>query len=247
MTTALPTPRPDPAAATPAAPFQARGRQALVAEALGTALLLAVVVGSGIMGERLSGGNVAIALLANAAATFGGLYVLIALLGPISGAHFNPAVTLVMRLRGEPLPAAAWAYVLVQCIGGVLGVMAAHAMFGEALWQPGDQARTGGAQWFSEAVATFGLLLTILLGVRHRPQAVPLLVAAYIFAAYWFTASTSFANPAVTLARGFTQTFAGIAPADIACFAIAQIVGALLAWTVADGLLGATSSEAHQA
>lgn len=223
-----------------------RARRALLAEALGTALLLAVVVGSGIMGEHLSDGNVAIALLANAAATFGGLYVLIMLFGPISGAHFNPAVTLVMRLRGEPLPAAPWAYMLVQCLGGVLGVLAAHAMFGEALWQPGDHARTGTAQWFSEAVATFGLLLTILLGVRHRPQAVPLLVAAYIFAAYWFTASTSFANPAVTLARGLTRTFAGIAPGDIAGFVAAQIVGALVAWQVADRLLGAKESEALQ-
>lgn len=232
-----------PTAASAVTASAARARRALMAEALGTALLLAVVVGSGIMGERLSGGNVAIALLANAAATFGGLYVLIVLFGPISGAHFNPAVTLVMRLRGEPFAASPLVYVLMQCIGGVLGVFAAHAMFGEPLWQPGDQARTGAAQWFSEAVATFGLLLTILLGSRHRPQAVPLLVAAYIFAAYWFTASTSFANPAVTLARGLTQTFAGIAPGDIAGFAAAQIIGALLAWKTADVLLGPSSTQ----
>jgi glycerol uptake facilitator-like aquaporin len=218
-------------------------RRALLAEGLGTALLLAVVVGSGIMGERLSEGNVAVALLANAAATFGGLYVLIVLLGPISGAHFNPAVSLVMRLRGGPLAAPLWAYVAMQVLGGLLGVGIAHAMFGEPLWQPGDQVRSGGAQWFSEAVATFGLLLTILLGVRHRAQSVPLLVAAYIFAAYWFTASTSFANPAVTLARGFTQTFAGIRLVDVAGFALAQIAGALIAWQVTDRLLGAAEAE----
>ena len=207
--------------------------RALLAEALGTALLLAIVVGSGIMGERLAGGNVAIALLANAAATAGGLYVLIVLFGPLSGAHFNPAVTLVMRLRGEALPAPAFAYVAVQCVAAVAGVLLAHAMFGEALWQPGDHVRSGAAQWLSEGVATFGLLLTILLGLRHRPQAIPALVAAYIFAAYWFTASTSFANPAVTVARAFTRTFAGIRPADVGGFVLAQLAGALLAWGVA--------------
>lgn len=207
--------------------------RALLAEALGTALLLAVVVGSGIMGERLAGGNVAIALLANAAATAGGLSVLIVLFGPLSGAHFNPAVTLVMRLRGETLPAPAFAYVAVQCLAAVAGVLLAHAMFGETPWQPGDHVRTGVAQWVSEGVATFGLLLTILLGARHRPQAIPALVAAYIFAAYWFTASTSFANPAVTIARAFTRTFAGIRPGDVGGFVIAQLVGALLAWGVA--------------
>lgn len=207
--------------------------RALLAEALGTALLLAIVVGSGIMGERLAGGNVAIALLANAAATAGGLYVLIVLFGPLSGAHFNPAVTLVMRLRGETLPAPAFAYVAVQCVAAVAGVLLAHAMFGEALWQPGDHVRSGAAQWLSEGVATFGLLLTILLGLRHRPQAIPALVAAYIFAAYWFTASTSFANPAVTVARAFTRTFAGIRPADVGGFVLAQLAGALLAWGVA--------------
>jgi len=207
--------------------------RALLAEALGTALLLAVVVGSGIMGERLAGGNVAVALLANAGATAGGLYVLIVLFGPLSGAHFNPAVTLVMRLRGEALQAPAFAYVAVQCLAAVGGVLLAHAMFGEALWQPGDHVRTGAAQWLSEGVATFGLLLTILLGVRHRPQAIPALVAAYIFAAYWFTASTSFANPAVTIARAFTRTFAGIRPADVGGFIVAQLAGALLAWGVA--------------
>ena len=212
--------------------------RALLAEALGTALLLAIVVGSGIMGERLAGGNVAIALLANAAATAGGLYVLIVLFGPLSGAHFNPAVTLAMSLRGEMLPAPASAYVAVQCLAAVGGVLLAHAMFGEALWQPGDHVRTGAAQWLSEGVATFGLLLTIVLGVRHRPQAIPALVASYIFAAYWFTASTSFANPAVTLARAFTRTFAGIRTEDVGGFVFAQCAGALLALGVARLLAG---------
>lgn len=211
--------------------------RAMLAEFLGTLLLLAIVVGSGIMGERLSGGNTAVALLANAAATAGGLYALIVLFGPISGAHFNPAVTMVMRLSGERLPAPLLAYIAVQIAAAIAGVAVAHAMFGEPLWQPGDHVRTGLAQWFSEGVATFGLLLTILLGARHRPQAIPALVAAYIFAAYWFTASTSFANPAVTLARAFTQTFAGIRFADIGGFVIAQMLGALVAWRVARLLL----------
>ncbi len=216
--------------------------RALLAEFLGTLLLLAIVVGSGIMGERLAEGNAAVALLANAGATAGGLYVLIVLFGPLSGAHFNPAVTLVMRANGERLPAPAFAYVVVQVVAAIAGVCVAHAMFGEPLWQPGDHIRTGMAQWFSEGVATFGLLLTILLGVRHRPQAIPALVAAYIFAAYWFTASTSFANPAVTLARAFTQTFAGIRFADVGGFVIAQMVGALAAWGVAMALLRSSAS-----
>jgi glycerol uptake facilitator-like aquaporin len=218
--------------------------RALVAEFVGTAALLAIVVGSGIMGERLADGNVALALLANAAATAGGLYVLIVLLGPLSGAHFNPAVTLILRLNGERPPAPVAAYVAVQVAAAIVGVAIAHLMFGEALWQPGDRVRTGGAQWFSEVAATFGLLLTILLGVRHRPQAVPALVAAWIFAAYWFTASTSFANPAVTLARAFTQTFAGIRFADVGGFVLAQCVGALLAWRLARWLSPAPSSQA---
>lgn len=211
--------------------------RALLAEFLGTLLLLAIVVGSGIMGERLAGGNTAVALLANAAATAGGLYVLIVLFGPISGAHFNPAVTAVMRLSGVRLPASVFAYIAVQIAAAILGVAVAHAMFGEPLWQPGDHVRTGLAQWFSEGVATFGLLLTILLGARHRPQAIPALVASYIFAAYWFTASTSFANPAVTLARAFTQTFAGIRFADVGGFVVAQMIGALAAWGVAKMML----------
>lgn len=210
----------------------------LLAEFIGTVLLLATVVGSGIMGVALSNGNDGIALLANAAATAGALYVLIVILGPISGAHFNPAVTLVMRLRGELDDRAALAYVLVQVVAAILGVMLAHAMFDQALIQPGTHVRSGMAQWLSESVATFGLVLTILLGVRHRPAAVPALVASYIFAAYWFTASTSFANPAVTLARSFTQTFAGIRPGDVMAFVLAQLVGAFVAIWFARALLG---------
>lgn len=213
--------------------------RALLAELLGTLLLLAIVVGSGIMGERLAEGNAAVALLANAGATAGGLYVLIVMFGPLSGAHFNPAVTLMMRANGERLPASAIAYVAVQVVAAILGVCVAHVMFSEPLWQPGDHVRTGMAQWFSEGVATFGLLLTILLGARHRPQAIPALVAAYIFAAYWFTASTSFANPAVTLARAFTQTFTGIRFVDVGGFVVAQMAGAMAAWGVAKALLPA--------
>ena len=208
-------------------------RKKLVAEFLGTALLLACVVGSGIMGVNLSQGNDAIALLANAGATAGVLYVLIVVLGPISGAHFNPAVTMVMRLRGELTTRDTVAYIGVQVLAAIAGVMLAHAMFDLPLLQPGTHARTGQAQWLSEAVATFGLLLTIILGIRHRPTAIPALVASYIFAAYWLTASTSFANPAVTLARSLTQTFAGIRPEDVAWFAFAQLLGAGAAHVVA--------------
>ncbi|MBP3983991.1 aquaporin family protein [Pseudoxanthomonas helianthi] len=201
----------------------------LLAEFLGTALLLACVVGSGIMGVNLARGNDAIALLANAGATAGVLYVLIVVFGPISGAHFNPVVTLVMRLRGELSTREALAYVGVQVVAAIMGVLLAHAMFELPLIQPGTHARTGHAQWLSEAVATFGLVLTILLGVRHRPASVPALVASYIFAAYWFTASTSFANPAVTLARSLTQTFAGIRPGDVWGFVVAQLAGGAVA------------------
>ena len=200
----------------------------LLAEFLGTMLLLATVIGSGIMGVALSPGNDGIALLANAAATAGVLYVLIVIFGPVSGAHFNPAVTLAMRIRGEIDTRTAAAYVAVQVLAAIAGVTIAHAMFGQALLQPGTHARTGGSQWLSEGVATFGLLLTILLGARHRPAALPALIAAWIFAAYWFTASTSFANPAVTLARALTQTFAGIRLVDVPAFWLAQIVGALM-------------------
>lgn len=209
----------------------------LLAEFLGTALLLATVVGSGVMGVALANGNNAIALLANAGATAGVLYVLIVLFGPISGAHFNPAVTLVMHLRGEIGRRDAMTYVLVQTIAAISGVLLAHAMFDLPLLEHSSHVRTGAAQWISEGVATFGLLLTILLGVRHRPSAIPALVASYIFAAYWFTASTSFANPAVTLARSLTQSFAGIRPDDVAGFVAAQVVGALLAFATVNLLI----------
>ena len=208
----------------------------LLAEFLGTALLLATVVGSGIMGVALSRGNDGVALLANAGATAGALYVLIVLFGPLSGAHFNPAVTLVMRVRGEVDTRTALAYVAVQVLAAIIGVAIAHAMFGQALLQPGTHERTGAAQWLSEGVATFGLLLTILLGMRHRPAALPALVAAWIFAAYWFTASTSFANPAVTLARALTQTFAGIRLVDVPAFWLAQVGGALVAIVAASAV-----------
>ena len=203
--------------------------QKLLAEFLGTALLLAAIVGSGIMGETLSGGNAAVALLANAGATASALYVLIVLFGPISGARFNPAVTLAMHARGELERGEAAAYIAAQVVAAITGVVLAHAMFGQPLVQPGTHARTGVAQWGSEAVATFGLLLTILLGARHRPTAMPALVATYIFAAYWFTASTSFANPAVTVARALTRTFSGIRQIDVAGFVGAQLAGAAIA------------------
>lgn len=205
----------------------------LLAEFIGTALLLAAVVGSGIMGVMLSPGNTGVALLANAAATAGALYVLIVLFGPISGAHFNPVVTLAMWLRGELRAREALAYVVVQLAAAIAGVLLAHAMFDLPLLQPGTRMRSGAAQWLSEGVAAFGLVLTILLGLRHRPAAIPALVASYIFAAYWFTASTSFANPAVTLARSLTRTFAGIRPVDVSGFVLAQFVGALIAVLVA--------------
>jgi glycerol uptake facilitator-like aquaporin len=209
----------------------------LLAEFIGTGLLLATVVGSGIMGAALSSGNDAVALLANAAATAAVLYVLIVLLSPISGAHFNPAVTLLMRLRGELDGRSALAYIAVQLVAALLGVVLAHAMFELPLIQPGTRVRTGAAQWLSEAVATFGLLLTILLGARQRASAVAALVASYIFAAYWFTASTSFANPAVTLARSLTRTFAGIRPEDALPFIAAQLVGAGVAGLVCAALV----------
>lgn len=207
--------------------------RALLAEGLGTALLLATVVGSGIMGARLAQGNDAIALLANSGATAAILYVLIVVFGPASGAHFNPAVTLAMRVRGALTTREAAAYIAVQVIAAILGVALAHGMFDQALLQPGTHAREGAAQWLSEGVATFGLLLTILLGIAHRPAAVPALVGAYIFAAYWFTGSTSFANPAVTLARSLTQSFAGIRPVDVPLFVVAQVAGAAAALGIA--------------
>ncbi|MBX9747300.1 MAG: aquaporin family protein [Hyphomonadaceae bacterium] len=204
----------------------------LVSEALGTALLLAVVIGSGIMGERLSGGNVALALLGNTLATGAALVVLITIFGPISGAHFNPAVTLVATLRRELPFLDAFFYMVVQIAGALVGVIAAHAMFAEPLMQVSEKLRDGPAQAFSEFVATFGLVATILGTVRFKPDFVAVGVGLYITAAYWFTASTSFANPAVTIARSFSNTFAGIAPASAPTFIGAQLVGALVAAVV---------------
>lgn len=208
-------------------------RRRLFAEFLGTAFLLAAVVGSGIMGVALAAGNDGIVLLANSGATAAILYVLIVVLGPVSGAHFNPAVTLAVRLDGKIGNREAAAYVAVQLAGAVVGVLLAHAMFGEALWQPGSHARTGWGQWLSEAVATFGLVLAIQLGSRRNIETVAALVAAYIFAAYWFTASTSFANPAVTLARALTSSFTGIRGSDASAFVLAQCTGAVGGWLVA--------------
>jgi len=207
------------------------------AEALGTAFLLAVVVGSGIMGERLADGAAGLALLANTIATGAGLVVLITAFGPISGAHFNPAVSLVFLLRGALRPAEALGYVAAQAIGALVGVWAAHAMFGQPVVQVSAHVREGAALWFSEAVATFGLVGVILAAARFRPQAVAMAVGLYITAAYWFTASTAFANPAVTLARAWSDTFAGIAPASAPGFLLAQLAGSIAAWAVFGWLL----------
>ena len=208
----------------PLLPFSLSRR--LAAEALGTGLLLAVVIGSGIMGERLAGGNVAIALLGNTIATGAGLIVLITIFGPISGAHFNPAVTLAFVMRGEMTWRFAIAYVAAQVLGAVLGIYAAHAMFAEAIFQLSTKVRDGPAQVFSEFVATFGLLATILGTLRFRAEFTPAAVGLYITAAYWFTASTSFANPAVTIARALSNTFAGIAPSSAPAFIVAQLAAA---------------------
>jgi glycerol uptake facilitator-like aquaporin len=214
----------------------------LLAEFLGSAALLCVVVGSGVMGVNLAQGNAAIALLANALATAGVLYVLITTLGPISGAHFNPIVSGLMHWRGELSAKQLRAYLCAQVSGAVLGVIFAHGMFGLDLWQPGDHIRTGGAQYLSEAIATAGLVLTIFLGRLARPTQVPALVASYVFAAYWFTASTAFANPAVTFARALTQTFAGIRLVDVVEFIAAQAIGAVLGYVVAIRLLDSTEN-----
>lgn len=204
----------------------------LAAEGLGTALLVATVVGSGIMAEQLAQGNDAIALLGNTAATVAVLYVLITTLGPVSGASFNPAVTLVTP-GGRRLPVVA-----VQVLGGVVGTVLAHAMFALPLIEQGTKVRSGAGQWIAEIVATFGLLLTIRLGQRYRADALPMLVAAWIAAAYWFTASTSFANPAVTVARALTASFSGIRPIDAPIFIAAQLIGAWLGWRCAGLLIG---------
>ncbi|MFG1421787.1 aquaporin [Roseixanthobacter liquoris] len=205
----------------------------LFSEALGTALLVATVVGSGIMADRLSGGNLALALLGNTLPTGAILVVLITILGPISGAHFNPAVSLVFAARREMPWGEVAPYVIAQCLGGIAGTAIAHLMFELTPLVIGLKGRSGPSQWFAEAVATFTLVLTILGGVRHARAAVPWLVGLVITAAYWFTASTSFANPAVTLARGLTATFAGIAIGDVPGFVIAQLIGAAVGAGVA--------------
>jgi len=209
-----------------------QGTRRLIAEGLGSALLFACVVGSGIMAEALAGGNVAIALLGNTLATGAILYVLITIFGPISGAHFNPAVTLVMRLRGEIGSREALAFVVVQLAGGIIGIWATHLMFDLPILQLSTKARAGIGNWTGEFIATFGLLLTILGAVRYRPDNVPAAVALYIVAGYWFTSSTSFANPAIAVARSLSNSFAGIAPHDVPLFIVAQLAGALAAYAV---------------
>ena len=216
--------------------------QKLLAEAVGSFFLFAGVIGSGIMAETLANGNVAIALLANTVATGAILFVLIAMLGPISGAHFNPAVTLVFWLRSEIGAKLAGAFVLAQVIGGSIGAFCAHLMFDLPIFQLSTKERAGIGQWTGEFVATFGLVLTILLLVRHRPSAVPAGVALYITSAYWFTSSTSFANPAISIARSLSDTFAGIAPADVPAFIAAQIAGALFALAICRVLAGSKAA-----
>ena len=196
-------------------------RRALAAEFVGSLILFATVVGSGVMAERLAGGNVAVALIGNTGATGAVLFVLITLLGPISGAHFNPAVTVMLGARRDWLP-----YLAAQLLGGVLGVLIVHTMFDMPLIELGTKVRTGTGQWIGEFVATFGLLFTIVVGSRQRPEAVPALVALWIVAGYWFTSSTSFANPAITIARALTDSFAGIRPGDAPGFIVAQFAGA---------------------
>jgi glycerol uptake facilitator-like aquaporin len=209
----------------------------LAAEALGTGVLVATVVGSGIMAETLTK-DVALALLCNTLPTGAILVVLITVLGPISGAHFNPAVTVVFTGKRELPVQEALLYIVAQIAGGIAGTMAAHLMFGLPVLDFSLKARTGGAQWFAEAVAAFGLITTILAGIRFQRSAVPWLVGLYITAAYWFTASTSFANPAVAIARSLTNTFAGIRPVDLPGFIVAELVGAILAAWLMNWLLG---------
>ncbi len=212
--------------------------QNYLAEFLGTLLLVCTVIGSGIMAENLAQGNDAIALLGNTIATGAILYVIITIFGPLSGAHFNPVVSLIMCLLKEMTPSQALIYSITQIAGGLCGMVLAHLMFEVDLWQLSQNARTGGAQYASEIIATAGLLLTILIGRTSRPDAVPSLVAFYITAAYWFTSSTSFANPAVTIARTFTDSFSGIAITDTPYFIIAQIIGAIAALLLARFLIG---------
>jgi glycerol uptake facilitator-like aquaporin len=208
----------------------------LASEGIGSAILFATVVGSGIMAERLASGNPAVALLANSLATGAILFVLITMLGPVSGAHFNPAVTLVMTWRGEKNWGEGIAYILTQISCGVLGVWVAHAMFDLPIIQISSHGRTGTGQWFGEIVATFGLVLTILGTSKYKTSSVPTSVALYIVAAYWFTSSTSFANPAITIARSMTDSFAGIAPVDAPIFILAQFFGAGLGVLISGAL-----------
>jgi glycerol uptake facilitator-like aquaporin len=203
-------------------------RRACFAEALGTALLVLVVVGSGVMAERLASGNLAIALLANTIATGAALYVLIMAFAPLSGAHFNPVVSLIETLSGRLGAGLFCGYLVAQILGGITGTLIAHLEFELPVWQWGERVRTGPAQWLSEAIATFGLLFVIHRLRSHSTSVVAAAVALYITAAYWFTASTSFANPAVTLARSFTTSFAGIRPEDVPAFVLAQLLGGLL-------------------
>lgn len=209
----------------------------LISEFIGTMMLVATVIGSGVMAENLAGGNVALALLGNTIATGAILFVIISAFGGVSGAHFNPVVTAVMLARREVTRSLALGYIIVQIIGGVCGTIMAHIMFELDIVQLSSNLRSGPAQYFSEIVATFGLLMTILMGVRYKSDAVPAMVALYITAAYWFTASTSFANPAVTIARTFTDTFSGIHYSDTLLFIVAQFIGAFIALIVTKKIL----------
>jgi glycerol uptake facilitator-like aquaporin len=214
----------------------------LAAEALGTAFLVATVVGSGIMAESLTK-DVALALLGNTLPTGAMLVVLITIFGPISGAHFNPAVTMVFALKRELTPAEALGYILVQIAGGIAGTLLAHAMFALPLWDASLKVRTGGPQWLAEGIAAFGLVVTILAGLKFNRPAIPWLVGLYITAAYWFTSSTSFANPAVAIARSLTNTFSGIRPVDLPGFIAAELAGALAALWLMNWLLRSSGEE----
>lgn len=217
----------------------------LVAEFIGTALLLTAIVGSGIMAERLAGDS-AVALLCNSLATGAALVVLITILGPISGAHLNPAVTLSFRLRNLVTTSMALAYMGSQLVGALTGTLIAHLMFSEPVLELGTQAREGPNLWLAEAVATFGLVLAIFGALRWKPDAVPSVVGLYILSAYWFTASTSFANPAVTIARSFTDTFSGIEPAGVGPFVFAQLIGGLAATILSGWLFAETPPNDHR-
>lgn len=214
----------------------------LASEFIGTLFLVATVIGSGIMAESLAEGNAAVALLGNTLATAGILYVLITCLGPISGAHFNPAVSFVFWLKRELSTDRCTLYIIFQYLGAIAGVILAHAMFDQSLIQTGVKIRFGSNIWLSESIATFGLVATILTGLRHKPESVPSLVSLYITAGYWFTSSTSFANPAVTLGRSFTDSFSGIRLVDMPFFVISQFLGAALAYYLVRKLLSTNSS-----